>query len=109
LHALGGKSSNTLSAKQAHLERLLDIRKETDLLIEIKDIRDEIKIILSVITKQQELMEGMRPLAGPYGEGILGDCLPHDLVKMNFDDFSRLDGQALAVQDRVYFLRLMIN
>jgi hypothetical protein len=83
------------------LERLLDIREETELLIQIKDIREEIKIIRSVLDIQEEVLKEM--LKGnndrPY---VLSSPAPMTLVARNIGEFTRMEGQAAAVQDKVF-------
>jgi molybdopterin converting factor small subunit len=69
--------------------------------VEIKDVRDEIKIILSVLHKQQEAMGDLKDLCEPKYRDVFDKHLPHDIVKANIDEFTKLDSQALAVQDKV--------
>jgi hypothetical protein len=82
------------------LERLLDIREEVDLPVEIKDIRDEINIVMSVFRSQQLIVEQMRTV-----EHNARDLLPNPtvekLLRANVSDFEKLDTQAKTTQDKV--------
>jgi hypothetical protein len=79
---------------------LLDIREETELLVEVKDIRDEINIILSVLRTQQSLAKQLRSNThGP--EALFPSSSVELLVEANICDFEKLNSQAKAAQDNV--------
>lgn len=99
-HNLRKDSKHFEQEKEILLEQVLDIRKETRLLVEIKDIRDEINIILSVLHTQQTVMGQMRSNEQSPGDLISGYTVER-LVEGTIRDFTKLDSQAKTVQDKV--------
>lgn len=79
---------------------LLDIREEIKLLVEIKDVRDEVHIILSVLGIQSTLIEQMSPeVAGEAA--LVHSSAAENMVKSDIIDFTKLDTQAQSIQDKV--------
>lgn len=89
--------------KRLLLEQLLDMRTETSLLIEIRDIRDEINIIRSILTIQKGIVDKMMWTGGD-SDPLLSDNAVQDLVHTNLEEIEKLDGQAVAVQQKVRLL-----
>lgn len=79
---------------------MLDIREETKLLVEIKDIRDEVNIILSVLYTQQTIVRQMRANEQETKE-LLSTSTVERVVETNISDFTKLDNQAKTVQEKV--------
>jgi hypothetical protein len=97
LHTLNKKHKQFETNKIQLLERLLDIRRETDLLVEIKDILDEIKIILSIIRTQKSILKEIAPTYGDSSH--LADA--QRILKTSIADFKQMSIQAEAVQSSV--------
>lgn len=57
LYGLHEKHAHYQGQRRKLLKKLLDIRSESNLLKEVKDILDEIKMILSVLNDQIEILE----------------------------------------------------
>jgi hypothetical protein len=85
--------------KNELLIELLDIREEIKLLVEVKDIRDEINIILSVLGIQRTLIEQMSQLG--ERSAFLRTPAAEDIVRADIYDFSKLDGHTRTIQDKV--------
>jgi hypothetical protein len=86
--------------KSELLINLLDIRDEIKLLVEVKDIRDEINIILSVLHIQKSLVEQMSEDESTM-RGLLRNALVENMVRADVDDFTKLDGQAKSIQEKL--------
>ncbi|KAK4165403.1 hypothetical protein QBC43DRAFT_287954 [Cladorrhinum sp. PSN259] len=66
---LARKRKEMGNTKQASLtDKLFRLTKETDLLVEILDIQDELKIIRDVMAKQQEVLRKLHPMVPTYAE-----------------------------------------
>ncbi len=84
---------------------LIDIREETELLVEVKDIRDELKILTMVNQTQAEVisdfidvvteLENSGTSHEKWGSGL------RNLVKRYKNDIDRMDEQANATHDAV--------
>jgi len=86
--------------KKALLVDLLDIREEIKLLVEVKDVRDEINIILTVLNIQQSLVEQLSQTV----EGrppLLQTPLVKNMIKIDINDFVKLDNQAKTIQEKL--------
>jgi Mg2+ and Co2+ transporter CorA len=79
--------------KNSLMADLLDIRKEIDLLVEVKDIRDEINIIRSVLNVQKDLISQMPDLHNIYAMA--------KMIQADIDDFINLDERAKTIQDKL--------
>lgn len=93
-----------MTKRKILLNLLLDIRKETELLVEIKDILDEINIILSVLETQNKLLQDgkfdeYKEQRRPNGLSHFDDA--HRIVVMNIIDFMRMKDQAREAQASV--------
>lgn len=86
--------------KNALLVELLDIREEIKLLVEVKDIRDEINIILSVLNIQRTILEQMSQ-QDTAGSALLQNPAAENIVKSDIDDFTKLDRHTRTIQDKV--------
>ncbi|KAF2648081.1 hypothetical protein K491DRAFT_261624 [Lophiostoma macrostomum CBS 122681] len=86
--------------KSELLINLLDIRNEIELLVEVKDIRDEINIILSVLHIQKSMVEQMTQDKSTI-RGLLRNDTVENMVKADIDDFTKLDGQARSIQEKL--------
>jgi hypothetical protein len=86
--------------KNELLVDLLDIREEIKLLVEIKDIRDEINIILSVLSIQRTIIEQMSQHE-PEKSAFLSSSAAEGIVKADIYDFTKLDGHTRTIQDKV--------
>lgn len=82
---------------------MLDIRKEIEFLVEVKDIRDEINIILSVLHVQQSVVGQMKVLEIPLL--FPSEMTAESLIETAIADFVRLNEQAKSIQDRVLVQR----
>ena len=105
LHTLSEKHRYYAQAKDLLLDQLLDIRPQTELLKEVKDIEDEIKIILHVLAEQQRVLQ-MDHIASFFGQQETPpDCEdtgqlcmePLKIIKRAIGDFERLDKQIKEV------------
>jgi glycerophosphoryl diester phosphodiesterase len=86
--------STTEQEKRLLVEGLLDTREETKLLIEIKDIRDELQIMASILDTQKEVVQNIC-LVGRSKSRI------RSLVESIMTEIKRMDKQATMVQDKV--------
>ena len=100
LQKLDAMSKHYDKDKVTLLKALLDIRKEIDLLMEIKDTRDEINIILSLLCVQQKLVEKMHKNSD-RGPILPGDSTIDSMIENDIAEFERMDYQAKNVQDKV--------
>jgi len=87
------------------LERLLGIDDETKQLITLKDIQDEIGIILHVLEDQCGVLElaadelkSMKLKSG-YDVNVFASCLQK--IRNNIHDFEKLAGQSKDTYDAV--------
>ena len=79
---------------------MLDIREEIKLLVEIKDIRDEINIILSVLHIQKTLTRQIRQEdQSDYGK--VQEPVVDGIVRDDIADFTKMNDQARTIQDKV--------
>lgn len=105
LHALSKEYKDFENRKRDLLEQLLDIGKETKLLVEIKDILDEIKIILTILQTQRSVLldSGLEKFAlGLGGDDRLSQFEDaRRIIETSTADFSRMQTQAEAVQSSV--------
>jgi hypothetical protein len=85
--------------KNELLVDLLDIREEIKLLVEVKDIRDEINIILSVLNIQRTLIEQMSQQESEKLTLLLSPAA-ESIVKADIHDFTILDGHTRTIQDK---------
>ncbi|EAT87204.1 hypothetical protein SNOG_04813 [Parastagonospora nodorum SN15] len=85
--------------KNTLLRNMLDIRKEIEFLVEVKDIRDEINIILSVLHVQQNVIGQMKALADPLL--FPNEMTAESLIETDIADFARLNEQARSIQDKL--------
>ena len=98
MHALNKKHKEFENNKNELLEQLLDIGSEIELLVEIKDILDEINIILNILRTQTSVLSD--PGLAKY------DILSHSedarrIIATSTADFKRMQIQAEAVQSSV--------
>ncbi|KAF2106882.1 hypothetical protein BDV96DRAFT_654214 [Lophiotrema nucula] len=100
LHRLRPGFKQYVDMRRLLLDRLLDIRKETELLVEIKDILDEINIILSVLQIQEKLLNDDK--LDEFKRGRQHPSLHYEdarrIVSNNLIDFERMRSQAQDVQ-----------
>ena len=87
------------------LKGLLDIRREIELLVEIKDTRDEINIVLSLLNVQKTLVE---ELCKTSSDGRCYSPL-QKTIKDDMAEFTTMDSQAKNVQDKVRTSRPLIT
>lgn len=79
---------------------MLDIRNEIEFLVEVKDIRDEINIILSVLQVQRNII----PQLNNGDEGHMSFCRgspAEEVIETDIADFTKLTEQARTMQDKV--------
>ncbi|GAB7332487.1 hypothetical protein MBLNU13_g04281t1 [Cladosporium sp. NU13] len=107
LHMLSEKYRHYALEKDLLLDKLLDIRRQTNLLREVKDIEDEIKIILHVLNEQQRVLE-MDHVASYFKQtGPPSSCKdggqlckePLKIIGRAIDNFERLDKQIKEVHN----------
>jgi hypothetical protein len=79
---------------------MLDIREEIKMLVEIKDVRDEINIILSVLHIQKTLIDHMST-ENQVGYALLQGSAVEEIVDTDIADFMTMDEQAKSIQDKV--------
>lgn len=95
------------------LNTLVDITKETKLLEEIKDIRDEINMILMVLHDQRTVLETsthemkhsdkIRRLEKDKDDAEAVSNDRYEMVAMNIKDFQKMDEHAKGAHDAVCF------
>lgn len=95
LHTLNEKYKHYEDKKKKYLEKLLDIRKETECLVEIKDIMDEINIILTILRAQKSVVGDprLRQIATQETHGSHYDDALR-IVTTSIADFERMQAQA---------------
>lgn len=107
LHMLSEKYRHYALEKDLLLDKLLDIRPQTKLLREVKDIEDEIKIILHVLNEQQRVLQ-MDHVASYFKQtGAPSSCKdggqlckePLKIIGRAIDNFERLDKQIKEVHN----------
>lgn len=107
LHMLSEKYRHYALEKDLLLDKLLDIRPQTKLLREVKDIEDEIKIILHVLNEQQRVLQ-MDHVASYFKQtGPPSSCKdggqlckePLKIIGRAIDNFERLDKQIKEVHN----------
>ncbi|KAL7776684.1 hypothetical protein CFE70_007102 [Pyrenophora teres f. teres 0-1] len=86
--------------KNELLVNLLDIREEVKLLVEIKDIRDELNIILSVLDIQRNLLVQMGRTKGE-GSALTVSPAAEKTVNLDIEDFTKLDNHSKTIQDKI--------
>jgi Mg2+ and Co2+ transporter CorA len=87
--------------KNALLTDLLDIRDEIKLLVEVKDIRDEVNIVLTVLNIQRTLVDQMSQTSSSWEIPLLPSPIVKNMIQADINDFSKLDGQARTIQDKL--------
>ena len=86
------------------MDKFLNIDEETELLINVKDIQDEIRTILMVINDQLTVLtkftaEAKSIPSSPIGEA---ECLDnHQMITNNIRDFEKMAIQATNTYDAV--------
>ena len=107
LHMLSEKYRHYALEKDLLLDKLLDIRPQTKLLREVKDIEDEIKIILHVLNEQQRVLQ-MDHVASYFKQGEPPSTCkdggqlckePLKIIGRAIDNFERLDKQIKEVHN----------
>lgn len=91
------------------LDRLFDINKEIALLVEIKDIRDELTMILKVFTDQRTVLTTMANELGKLDTKLLPQVLDvasldkslNEVVDANIRDFTMMKVYADGTYDGV--------
>jgi hypothetical protein len=84
---------------------MLDIREEIKMLVEIKDVRDEINIILSVLHIQKTLIDHMSQ-ENQAEYALLQNSDVEEIVETDIADFMTMDEQAKSIQDKVSSLMI---
>jgi len=83
----------------------LDIREETDLVAEVKDILDEVNIILTVVKTQETILEDIYNLKKKDDEDKLGIEEHHKITKRVISTtkkvFERMQAQATVIKNAV--------
>jgi hypothetical protein len=94
-----------------HLDAFLNIDKETQLLITVKDIQDEISTILLVLTDQLGVLNRFIDLANSLSKKK--KCIDkakyledHQMITTNIRDFGKMASQAKKTEDSVSALDL---
>jgi hypothetical protein len=82
------------------LLKYLDILQESKLLMEVKDILDEIKIIESVLGDQRRVLESLKQHVGPFSE-TNQQLETQDLVERTTQSFQSMKERAEAVEKGV--------
>jgi Mg2+ and Co2+ transporter CorA len=96
---LNGANKHYNEYKNALMADLLDIREEIDLLVEVKDIRDELNIISSILRTQLNLASQMRTTE--QCRPLLQTSVVEDLLLTDINDLEMLDAQAERTQDNL--------
>ncbi|KAF2095135.1 hypothetical protein NA57DRAFT_79621 [Rhizodiscina lignyota] len=106
LGRLSERHPNYDKTKTKLLDKLLNIDRETELLREIKDIRDETRMILSVLESQYTTLKDLgeksfQSWSAPFDQDT--DAKPcAEAIRVlgrGIDDFTRMDRHAQSVQD----------
>ncbi|KIW75774.1 hypothetical protein Z517_10517 [Fonsecaea pedrosoi CBS 271.37] len=90
----------------------LDIRKEVELLKEVKDIRDELHTLLIIFQDQQKVLQDLKRLAKVNTDdretqadsGTPRFAIPCQIVDWNIADIKRMDDQAARTLDALNHL-----
>lgn len=95
------------SEKRAEvLDKFLKIDDETKLLIDVKDIQDEISTILLVLNDQKDVLKKvvteLKILAPSLNESSFWD--KHQMIANNIRDFEKMEGQAKKTYDALNHL-----
>lgn len=102
LHRLSERFRGFEIKKNNLLNLLLDIRQETELLVEIKDILDEINIIMTVLRTQNSILLD----AGSKNPVLVESAHFEDarrILETSTADFERMRVQAKAVKSSVCY------
>ena len=68
------------------IEKLFDLTKETALLVEIKDIQDELNIVKSVLGQQKDVLVGMVQMLPAQDENFQSQEKSKGKKKAHFED-----------------------
>ena len=102
LHEQEGQRETQKGASLAFVNDLLDIKKETTLLKELKDIRDELNIIKSIFTQQRKVLKVFEDAVceerrEDRSEAERRFSEQSKLTKLHIEDVERMDDQAQAI------------
>lgn len=96
--------------RKRRLNNIFDITKETALLEEIKDIRDEIDMILMILKDQRAVfqtskseMKGPSEKASDQHVAGVGFIDRYQMVDMNIKDFEKMEEHAKRTHNAVCF------
>ena len=105
LRALNPVFKGYADKRKKLVEQLLDMTKETQLLVEIKDIVDEINIILNILQIQQAVLNDNKlnevDLTDHGGRPNMHHDNARHIVVSNIMDFNRIHHQATQVRKSV--------
>jgi hypothetical protein len=107
LHDLNGNHFEYAKEKDNMLIEMLDVREQVKLLKEAKDIRDEVNIIMHVLSEQQRVLEddvitsffGQNKKDGTDTDVFRAWGQPSRIIKRASDDFKKMDKQMKGIVD----------
>ncbi|KAI0602483.1 hypothetical protein F4775DRAFT_537433 [Biscogniauxia sp. FL1348] len=92
LYLLHEKHPEYQKRRSQYLKKLLDIRKESKVLEDVKDILDEIKMVQSVLKDQEEVIFKVNNFLKHEGLGL------HNILKETVSKFKTMEDQARSVE-----------
>lgn len=97
-----GQRVTQKGARLNFVNNLLDIKQETTLLKELKDIRDELNIIKSIFSHQQKVLQAFKRAIHEERQEDKSEVAKRfreqsELTKLHSDDVRRMDYQAQAI------------
>lgn len=102
LHEQQGQQVTDKGTKLNFVNNLLDIKEETTLLKELKDIRDELNIIKSIFSHQHKVLHAFKRAVHEERQEDKSEVAKRfreqsEMTKLHSDDVRRMDYQAQAI------------